>query len=279
MSADRALRVIALFVIATAYGCVPIPIVIPTFQESKTGHWNQQISPGTTTRGEVLAMLGSPSFRADNDRLFIFTAYRLDPLVGLLGVGYVQPGDLEMLAITFDAEGLVAATEEATESVTFYGQSDLPPVCLQNGVCWSNNVLLNAPDADADAKRFLPAAHGCAAYIYRSTVKSGPNERWSGKEAYLWIDGTAAGVLAARTYLRVELSPGLHEIDVTLSRSRTPERQRVQVDCRQDELVYLRIFAVGQGQHGYEWWMHREEVGARAQREVEQGRLVLGPLG
>lgn len=91
-----------------------------------------------------------------------------------------------------------------------------------------------APDRDADAKRFAPHPASAAIYVYRPDLPGG-----AATQSNLWIDGRLIGQTLPRSYYRVDLRPGTHEL-----RGDGPDQGALAVTTAAGQLYFVRLNVV-----------------------------------
>lgn len=138
---------VALCPIAAALaGCIPLPVPLPSVEVGPVPEQIvTQIRPGTSTRADVLLLLGDPIVRGPEDAYFVYTwAYRRGGVMvfGLTGGGPIPLGDVEQytcraLAVRFAATGQVdrAATFEGSARSAYGGpdvSTSISQLCRQD---------------------------------------------------------------------------------------------------------------------------------------------------
>ena len=98
-------------------------------------------------------------------------------------------------------------------------------------------VQLQPTAEDVQAKRFEPATGKAVIYLVRSNPDIG------GAAATLWLDNQLIGTTYQGTYVRMELSPGLHRI-----RGYAPDMGAITLDVAADRMYFVRHTVVGGGQ-------------------------------
>ncbi len=91
-----------------------------------------------------------------------------------------------------------------------------------------------SPDRDADAKRFAAHPASAAVYIYRPDLPGS-----NATQSNLWIDGRLIGQTLPRSYYRVDLRPGTHEL-----RGDGPDHGAFAITTAAGQVYFVRLNVV-----------------------------------
>jgi hypothetical protein len=123
-------RWLVLFAAAMMSGGCPFFIPTPGVQENApAAEVVQAIKPQTTTRTDVLMMLGDPNFRLEEDRYFVYDWNELHAIYGL-AMPWGDPiaagvGGLGALAMEFAPDGRVARVKQFSRPDRKNAESEL----------------------------------------------------------------------------------------------------------------------------------------------------------
>ena len=200
-------------------GCIAIPIPSLHDPPYEIG-WNVILTPGTTTREDVVKDLGEPTVRYCDGHEFVYVAFQQravlliaagvpSPMVPVGAMSYSRLGKDHVLRAQFDEQGVLREYELNKAKSGWFGDN-----CTASGVC----VLVGMPyryapaDVDAQAKRFEPVVGRCAVYAY-----------WGSEPISLAVDGKpAAPLVETDGFVWLVLEPGPH----TFTAAPSPGRRK-----------------------------------------------------
>ena len=196
------MRLICFFVIAAfaMTGCV-----IPDITARHSAETLGRIEPGTTSREDVIFLIGLPKSTGQNGSVF-FYRWELSGAVLLIPappiifpVGYVS---FQILRVDFDNRGIVSDVRSRQETLS-------APFDFIKDAGYS----LASEAEDRAAKRFLGAPDACTVYLY--VRRLGGNFFTTISPFVIEIDRQLVGDVGADYwYYRRAISPGQHEVDL-----------------------------------------------------------------
>ena len=239
-----------------------------------------QVEVGTTTREEVILLMGLPKHTGRNGQTF-FYRWELSGEVGM--VPFPVPflfGSIsfESVRVDFDSSGVVSKLTRGKETLSV-------PFEMVKYIGYT----LAFPEEDKEAKRFLSESDACTVYIYINRI--GGNAFTNVKPFFLKIDRQLVGDAGAdHWYYRQTVSPGQHAVIVSEERSKAVARfsdylatagfsgnhkvwESLTLDCVAGELYFfeVRFAAISMGPR-------LRQVGSDEGREaVNKGRLLIAP--
>jgi len=132
------------------------------------------------------------------------------------------------------SHSLAGSTTLNVRAVTLTALAGVTACVLALGGCTSAPEA--SPGRDAEVKRFISNPGSAGVYVYRPDL---PNAETEG-QSVLWIDGRLIGQTLPRTYFRVDLRAGAHEL-----RGDGPEHGRLMAKTSAGELYFVRLNVVG----------------------------------
>ena len=194
---------LSVLLVLSLQGCVlPFPTTVQPlpFPEEQLS----QIVPGTTSRQEVIELLGVPDFEGVGSSLALYSDERRVAGVFVaapqqaVGVGPIKSG--HVLVVGYGGDGTVRGVDVFRKGV-FRRASE---VCTASGICIKPHVstadetfrivdakFFDTPENDTDAKALGVPSDRCAIYVYLDT------NFWAGERVLVQLTGAAV----PQTYL------------------------------------------------------------------------------
>lgn len=221
-------RLHALFILSLALilgGC----LAAPNFDEEPYTEDDLGLIAGTTTKREVLQLLGEPGATFEQESVFVYTEFQAQVTVAYVG----SFGELHFLLLSFSKDGVLS--EYSIESATpdMHG-------CITSGWCSAHgNRVLRLADAgqDAMAKQFSVANDRCRIYVYGPITPL----------VAISIDGRSiGGVFSNRYFQFMNVDPGSHRVAIEMQpgekkRFGMGDLPSISFDCDGDELIFIRL--------------------------------------
>jgi outer membrane protein assembly factor BamE (lipoprotein component of BamABCDE complex) len=247
--------VIALFQIGV-FGCF---CFIPTKQKEPrfTDESVSQISPGTSTKAEVKAILGQPDSIRKNDSIYIYSDRRKIGIAAIAlplpvgGISYAYK--IDHIIIQFNNSGIV----QEVDHIYFPGRKKWRTT--KNGIFVATDatpneeVILYAQSClDRKAKQFLVPAGKSAIYFYWRKRAFFLGEV-THERGHLYLDNTSLSDTTKHGYFYLIVDPGMHQLKVSGSRAE-PYLQTgtLSINCKEGQIYFVeqtwkleRIFPKG----------------------------------
>ena len=242
-----------------------------------------QVEVGTTTREEVILLMGLPTHTGRNGQTF-FYRWELSVQVALVplfipvgGPAVFASASFESVRVDFDSSGVVSKLTRGEGTL-------IVPFEIVKYIGYT----MAFPEEDKEAKRFLSDSDACTVYLYVNRI--GGNAFTNVKPFYIEIDRQLVGDVGAdHWYYRQMVLPGQHAVIV----SERPEKvarfsdylvtaglsenhkvwESLTFDCVAGELYFfeVRFAAISMGPR-------LRQVGSDEGREaVNKGRLLIAP--
>jgi outer membrane protein assembly factor BamE (lipoprotein component of BamABCDE complex) len=243
-------RFLVMLSLATVLVCACIPVPIKKQEEAFDREWRQFIV-GTTTKEEVLSLLGEPNATYASETEFVYSERQL---VG----AFIVPGgvggtvnDQVFLVLTFDAAGVLTSRDLQVAKGLFEKK------CTAAGWCHGPGeqvMRLAETTEDARAKEFPTSPDFCGLYLYG--VLGGPS--------VMRLDGESVGNATQQDiYFHWQLTPGMHELAVEAA------AETLNFLCPSGGLKFVRINT------GWTKLNLSQEDETEGRRDIEARRLAV----
>ena len=195
----------SIVIMALIAGCVAIDV--PDVPDRYSADTLVQVEIGTTTREEMILLLGMPKHTGRNGQTFFYRwelsgemAMVVVPVplnAALLVFGSVS---FESVRVDFDSSGVVSELTPRNETLSV-------PTELNKYIGYT----MAFPKEDTEAKGFVANSNACTAYLYVNRV--GGDEWTTAFPRYIKIDRQLVGNVGTNDwYYRQVISPGQHTI-------------------------------------------------------------------
>ena len=246
-------RFLVMLSLATVLVCACIPVPIKKQEVPFDQEWRQFIV-GTTTKEEVLSLLGEPNATYAHETEFVYSKRQLVGAFIVLGVGGGVGGtfnDQVFLVLTFDAAGVLTSRDLQVAKGPFEKK------CTAAGWCHGPGEqvmrLAEATD-DARAKEFPTSPDYCGFYLYGALAG----------RSFMRLDGESVGDATQQDiYFHWQLAPGMHELAVD------PAAETLNFSCPSGRLKFVRINT------GWTEFNLSEEDETEGRRDIEARRLAV----
>lgn len=219
--------------------CVPVEEAEP-FPEDVT----KAITPGTSTRKDVLAAFGKPHSTNHDQRLFAYSEQQVQALLflpgGYLGVLVEEIGPHFTYLVSFAPNGKVQSARVV---------KDIGDYCRSDGSCLMDMNILDTwvakPDEQAAAKKKQPVPGKCAIYLFRTGGMGGTGDHLASDEIEeIMLDGSTVVRFEDLSghglfYHYFVVQPGTHRLEYIGETDPFYQPRPFTFDCKAGEVVYI----------------------------------------